>query len=150
MENKYKNDDLDSLAVGAGVGLIGRFAGRLIGVVAGIVAARVLGPALFGVYAIGLTIFGLVELVTPLGFDVGVIKYGVGFLDKKNRELKGLIIYSLFVSMFFSVGLGVCLYLLAPWLANSVFMKPALEDVIRLYSLAFPLAGLVGVLAATS
>ncbi|HTX90795.1 MAG TPA: flippase [Anaerolineales bacterium] len=149
MENK-RTSDLDSFAIGAGVGLVGRFAGRFIGVAAGIITARVLGPAVFGVYAIGLTMFGLAELVTPLGFDVGVIKYGAGFLGRDNRKLKGVILYSLLGSMLFSVLAGLCVYLLSSWLASSVFLKPTLRDVIRLYSFAFPLAGLVGVLAAAS
>lgn len=142
--------DLDRFAIGAGVGLIGRFAGRFISVAAGILVARVLGPAVFGLYAVGWTMFRLIELVTPLGFDVGVIKYGVGFLDKDKRALKGVIVYSIFGSLLFSIGLGLCVYLLSPWLADSLFMKPALRDVLRLYSFAIPLSGLVGVIAAAS
>jgi O-antigen/teichoic acid export membrane protein len=145
-----RTPDLERFAAGAGIGLIGRFAGRFISVAAGIVIARVLGPAAFGVYAVGWTLFRLVELVTPLGFDIGVIKYGVGFLDNDNRAVKGVIVYSLWGSVLFSLCLGVCAYLLSPWLADSIFMKPALKDVIRLYSCALPLSGLVGVLSATS
>ncbi|MBN2389058.1 MAG: flippase [Anaerolineales bacterium] len=142
--------DLDDFAVGAGIGLIGRFGGRFISVLAGIIAARVLGPAIFGVYALGWTMFRLLELITPLGFDAGVIKYGSGVLGRDQQALKGFIVYSLGLSLLFSVGLGICIYLLAPWLASHLFLKPDIEIVLRLFALAVPFSGLVGVMAAAS
>lgn len=140
--------DLDHFAIGAGIGLAGRVAGRIVGVLAGIVAARLLGPAAFGVYAIGLTIFRLIELISPLGFDVGVIRYGMGMIGRDEGALKGIIFYSIVFSLLFSTGLGVGLFIASPWLARAVFFKPEIESVLRLFALVIPLSALVGVLAA--
>lgn len=142
--------ELDHLAVGAGVGLGGRVAGRIISVLVGIVAARILGPAAFGVYAVGLTIFRLIELISPLGFDVGVIRYGMGLLGRDAGALKGIISRSLIYSLLFSTGLGACLFVVSPWLARTVFFKPEMQIVLRLFALVIPLSAMVGILAAVS
>jgi O-antigen/teichoic acid export membrane protein len=142
--------ELDRLAVGAGVGLAGRIGGRFISVLSGIIAARVLGPTAFGMYAVGLTLFRLIELIAPLGFDVGVIRYGMGMLGRDQAALKGIVSRSLIYASVFSVGVGVCLFAFSPWLARAVFLKPDIQPVLRLFAVAVPLSAWVGVLAAVS
>jgi O-antigen/teichoic acid export membrane protein len=48
---------VQQLAEGTGIGLVGRFAGRFLSLMGDIIVARILGPAVFGLYSIGLTIF---------------------------------------------------------------------------------------------
>jgi O-antigen/teichoic acid export membrane protein len=62
---KSDSTQLANLASNAGVGLVGRFGGRFLIVVNGILAARFLGPEVFGLYSIGLAIFRILETEMP-------------------------------------------------------------------------------------
>lgn len=148
MEERVKN--YESLAKGAGLGLIGRFAGRFISVLGSIVAARFLGPTTFGLYAIGLAILRLAEAIVPFGFDFGVVKFGVDTYNQKPREFRGIIIFSLLLTFSFGVGLGTLLFFLAPWLSSSVFMKEELLFVFRFIAFLLPLIGLLTVTTAAT
>src|SRR5688572_7145587 len=113
---KISQQKLENLALSAGIGLAGRFAGRFLNVIENLIAARVLGPAVFGLYAIGSTVFRLIELISPLGFDVGIIRSGAEDLEKGDRQaVKGTIIWSLIISFGFSVLLGILLFWSSPW-----------------------------------
>lgn len=148
---KISQDQLDNLAVNAGVGIAGRFLGRFLSVFESLVAARVLGPTTFGLYALGLTIFRLIELISPLGLDIGIVKYGTSHLIKGNREaLKGAIIWSSIVSFFFSASLGLIMFWSAPWIAANVFKQEELAIVFQVFAPAIPLSGLLAILSATS
>lgn len=142
---------LSSLAQGAGIGLVGRFGGRLLNVVQTLIAARVLGPDLFGVYMLGWTTFRLVELIAPLGFDYGIIKF-VHFpmLPNEDDVFARFLIWSLALILLLSsifIGLG---YVFSPWLADMIFKKPELTIVFRLYTFAIPLTGILGLFSAAS
>lgn len=68
-------DDAARLAKGAGVLLGGRLLGRGISFAVQIVLGRLLGPALFGLYAIGWNVFLLLGLTASLGLEHGVVRY---------------------------------------------------------------------------
>ncbi len=144
-----QQNNVRNLAGGASVAMVGRFAGRFTAIIADIIAARVLGPALFGIYSIGWTIFRLVELIAPLGLDLGVIRYGSLYLDSDRSALKNVIVNSLKGTLLVGIPLTILFFLGAPWLA-AIFNKPDLVFVIRLLSLGFPLTGLLSVLAAAT
>jgi O-antigen/teichoic acid export membrane protein len=134
---------LPNLASSAGVGLVGRFGGRLLVVLYGIMAARFLGPEVFGLFAIGLAVFRVMEVLIPLGFDTAIIKYSVGVYRDDVSYFKGVLGFSAGIMLLFSSLLGVLLYLLAPWLSTNIFEKESLEQVFRFVAFSFPLAGLL-------
>ena len=139
--------NIHKLAEGAGFGLVGKFLGRFLGMVGDIVAARMLGPAIFGLYSIGWTLFRLMEIIAPLGLDRGVLHFIPRFDDKDQAGLKGTIFSSLGLSLFFGVTLGLIVYVVAPWLANSIFMKPELLFILRFFAFGFPVGALLPVIA---
>jgi O-antigen/teichoic acid export membrane protein len=136
------------LAAGAGIALAGRISGRIFGVVGDIVAARILGPAVFGLYSIGWTIFRLLELVAPLGFDLGVLRFGARHLEGDDRALKGILSQSLLAPLGSGLFFGISLFLLAPWMAEQLFNKPELVHIFRTLALGVPFAALLPVIAA--
>jgi O-antigen/teichoic acid export membrane protein len=148
---KISPDQLDHFATNTGIGLAGRFAGRFLSVLESLIAARVLGPAGFGLYALGLTIFRLIELIAPLGFDTGLIKYGASHLTQENdRAVKGMIVWSLMVSLFFSSLLAGVIFWLSPWIALTIFGQQELTVVFRLFALILPLSAVLAILSAAS
>jgi len=68
--------DARTLARGAGVALPGRVIGRAMAVLTQILLARLLGPAIFGLYSVGYALLRLGELILPLGMDQGVVRFG--------------------------------------------------------------------------
>src|SRR5512138_585367 len=103
MENAPQNN-LQELAGGAGTAIVGRLGGRLLAVVGDILAARVLGPAIFGLYSIGWTVFRLVELVAPVGLDIGVIRYASRHLAAEQAgEFTEVVRRGLRVTLAFSL-----------------------------------------------
>ena len=140
---------INQLAAGTGMGVAGRFGGRLLGMLADIIAARILGPAVYGLYAIGWTIFRLAELAAPLGLDVGAIRYGAEYLDRDEAKFKGVILRSGGYAGLAGLLLGGLFFLLAPWLAGW-YHKPGLLPVFRLFAFAFPLGALLAVAAAAT
>ena len=145
-----RDRDIARLATGAGVSLIGKLVGRGIHVLGQVILARLLGPAAFGIYAIGWTLVHILGLIAPLGLDVGVVRYAPRYWRTSPPHLRGVILQSLGWSTFSSFLTGAALFLAAPWLADGVFQEPELTAVIRLFSLALPtMTGLRVAAAAT-
>ena len=142
--------DVTRLAAGAGISLAGKLVGRGLHVVGQIVLARLLGPAGFGLYAIGWTLLRIGGVIAPMGLDRGVIRYAPRYWRTDAAGLKGVLFQSLGLALLSGLLMGAGFYLAAPWLATQVFGKPDLAPVLRLFALAFPLlAGLQVAAAAT-
>lgn len=133
--------DVRHMAAGASISLGGKLIGRGVRLVGDVVLAHILGPATFGLYAIGWTITRIATLLTPLGLDTGVIRFASPNRnrDRDRARLKGVITHALQFSTLSGLLLGITFYLLAPWLALSVFHQPDLIFVFRCFAVAFPL-----------
>jgi O-antigen/teichoic acid export membrane protein len=142
--------DVAKLAAGAGVALGGKLAGRGVRLMVDIALARFLGPLNFGFYAIGWTITRIVTLISPLGLNIGVIRYGSRYWHKDPARLKGVVVQSLVSSVVSGVVFGLALFLLAPWIGQGIFHKTEVVSVIRWFAFVFPLiTGLTTAAAAT-
>jgi len=142
--------DVSTLATGAGIALIGRIIGRTINIVNQAILARLLGPAGYGLVAIGWIILRIGSLLTVLGLDNGVVRFGSQFHRDRKADFRKLILHSLGAALIAGSLAGGLLYLSAPWLATSVFDDQDLMQVFRALSIAFPLvSGLTVAAAAT-
>jgi O-antigen/teichoic acid export membrane protein len=148
MNSSDKN--IHTLAQGAGFGLVGKFLGRFLSVLGDIIAARILGPAVFGLYSIGWTLFRLIEIIGPIGLDRGVLRFIPRFVNKDQGSLKGTIFQALGLSFGCGLILGIILYVGAPWLAHSVFKKPELIFILRFFAFGFPVGALLPVIASVT
>lgn len=141
---------LQELAVGAGQGLIGAIGGRVVSLIGNILAARFLGPAVFGLYAIGWTLLRFFSLIAPLGLDKGVIRYSSKYIGKDDSTFKGLLLQAFGISLLSGLVLGIVLNIIAPWLAQNVYHNQDLVKVFRYFSFAFPPMILITVIAAAT
>lgn len=103
-----------------------------LGAVFYILAARFLGPALFGLMSVAIAVLTLVADVGDLGTDTGLVRFVGRHLAKEKekafRFLKlGLKIKIAVWILVFGIG-----YFLAPYLAVFVFSKPELTLALRL------------------
>lgn len=104
-----------------------------------ILLARLLGPSSFGLYSIGWTILRIVGIVGPLGLEQGVLRFSPTY-DREHPESFRSIFYQTFSTAFISgFMIGIVIFFAAPWLAVTLFNKPELGIVIRVFTFAFPL-----------
>ena len=132
--------DVAILATGAGIALGGRVGGRGLYAITEIALARMLGPALFGLFTIGTTILRIVGTIGMLGLNNGVIHFGTKYWRTSPSNFKSVLYYSISISLASGVFLGISLFLLTPWLAVQVFKKPDLVPVFNWIAFLFPLA----------
>ena len=148
--NAISETQISKLISGAGRGLVGSVGGRALGLFGSIFAARILGPAGFGLYAIGWTLLRFFSLIAPLGLDKGVIRFSSKYLGKDDAAHKGILLQALGISLISGIGMGVLLFYIAPWLAREVYHNPNLVIVFRYFSFAFPPMVLLTVVAAAT
>jgi O-antigen/teichoic acid export membrane protein len=143
-------DRIQKLVTGAGQGLAGAVGGRFLSFLSSILAARILGPAAFGLYSIGWTLLRFFALIAPLGMEKGVLRFAPKYYGKDEAAHKGLILQAHAIAVVSGTLFGATLFILAPWLAGAVYAKPDLEPVFRLFALAFPAIVLLVVVAAAT
>ncbi len=141
---------IHGLATGARTGLFGAIGGRFLNVLGNIIVARVLGPSVFGLYAIGWTLVRFFSLVVHFGMDRGVLHFAPKFWQKNPSGFKALISRVLGISLGSGILFGLIFFLISPWLAVNIYKRPELVTVFRLFALAFPpLSFLIVAAAAT-
>jgi O-antigen/teichoic acid export membrane protein len=138
------------LAKGSSVVLAGAFVGQALQFGCQVALARLLGPAEFGLYGIGWTLFRLVGPFASLGLNSGVI-YGASVAAPSDTgRRRDVLIQSLVLGVLAGGVIGVAGYIGAPWLCVSVFGKAKLTAVIRVFALALPLMTGLAVAAAST
>lgn len=151
MEIDPSGQDVKHIAGGASLSLVGKVAGRGLSFITDVILARTLGASQFGLFSIGWTVFRILQMVIPLGFPQGVIRFVPEYKKQDKPELiKGLLSSSLWISAFTGIILGIILYLIAPWLSLSVFQKPELTIVFRLFSLFLPFCAILPISSAAT
>ena len=122
--------DARTLARGAGVALPGRVIGRAMAVLTQILLARLLGPAIFGLYSVGYALLRLGELILPLGMDQGVVRFGAYGQGADPEPPPGVLGRGIGVAVLVGVLAGGGLVLLAPYLAQAAFHDPSMRSVL--------------------
>jgi O-antigen/teichoic acid export membrane protein len=144
------NKELNNLAKGVSQGLVGSVGGRFLSVLGSIIAARVLGPAVYGLYAVGWTIVRFFSQIITLGMDRAFLRFAPKYWGKDNQRVKGLLYQVLFVSLLTGLAFGLIFFFVAPILSNTVYKKPELELVFRINAFIFPALSLLTVIAAAT
>jgi O-antigen/teichoic acid export membrane protein len=140
-------NDAAQLAKGASFTFVTKVVGKGVHVISQIVLARVLGPSLFGIYAIGWTIMRMAGLVAPLGLDKAIVRYASKYWGTDPSRLRGVVQQSIIIAFSSGLSMGLVFFLASHFLANSVFEKPELEVVIRIVSVSFSIIAVVKVLS---
>ena len=126
------------LAKGALIFLAGRALGRLLALVFQAVLARLLLPYAFGLFALGWTVFRLVEAIGPLGLQSGVLRFASATAAADPTSARPTVRTATRFALMSGGLLGVAGVLLAPFLAVHVFHKPAAAGIFRWFALGFP------------
>lgn len=129
-----ENDSLISIVQGASLFLIGKAVFDLFGFLLQLVLTRWLGKELYGLYAYGHAINGILLTFTTLGSDKALLKYLPEYEDDtlKQRFVLGLATITSFLGGIVASGLVL---LLAPSISAFTLDDPLFTDVLRLFAL---------------
>jgi O-antigen/teichoic acid export membrane protein len=132
------------IARGAGMSSFGQGIGRLLGYAMQVMLARMYGPAQLGFYALGMTLVQIVNILSQLGMDNGVVRYVAHYAGEGDTaRVRGTIIQALAVTFAFSVALSVMMFAGAGFIAENLFGKPFLGTMFRAFSLSVPFFALM-------
>ncbi|MFQ6115685.1 MAG: oligosaccharide flippase family protein, partial [bacterium] len=143
------SDDIDStynkelviISKNAGIGGSSILIGNVISYLATILATRVVGAELFGVFYLANTILLITVLISTLGLNQGVLRYVSFYQGKKDlARIKGTILFGLKSTLIFSVLIALLVFVISPILANHFFHKPDLKVALQILILALPFA----------
>lgn len=133
--------DLETIAQGGVALLLASVFGNGLSYVFGIVLARLLGPAEFGVYALALSIFNAMVLVALLGMDTGVIKFIAAHLaEGRTHHARATSVQVGLIAMVSGLVVGIGLAVLAGPLSGAVYKMPRLDMVLWFFGAMLPLA----------
>jgi O-antigen/teichoic acid export membrane protein len=121
--------------------LMGSLFGNGLSYLYSIFLARNLSPREFGVYALGLTVFSVVVLIAPLGFETGALRFISHALGRDDRRgAQRVIVQVTILVILSSLGAAVLLAVSAPWLSRRVYANAELARALWWFAAAVPLA----------
>jgi len=127
------------IARGGGIAFLGQIVGKALALLLQFLLTRVLGPAGYGLYALGFSVLGVARMVASLGLQNAVVRFGSMYLDEAGRSrLKGILLLAIGTSLATGVLAAVVLWFLADLIAVGAFDEPNLAAPLRLFSLALP------------
>ena len=138
MLNKLvKNSDQSEILKKGGSFLVFRGGGLLLSFLFTWYITNYYGADTWGLVALGFTIFLFAGIISRMGFDINLVTFYAR--EENQMDNRGLFLRLLGFSFGISVLVAGGLYLLKPWLVNSIFKKPDLAAVYDYAILAIPL-----------
>jgi O-antigen/teichoic acid export membrane protein len=117
----------------------GQGVGRFLGFATHVALAKMYGPAQLGFYALGATLVHVANILSQFGMDNGVVRYVAHYGAKGDTErVRGTILQALGFTFGLSLVFSASMFFGAGFLAETVFDKPFLETMFRVFSLALP------------
>lgn len=123
--------DIAILAKGTVFSLVGKVGGRALQLFAQIILARILGPALYGLYVMGYTTYQLTSQVGLMGINDGVLLFAGQTSKIDDGPSMQVIRHALLLALINGIIFCALLFLLAPWIALRVYHFPELINILR-------------------
>jgi O-antigen/teichoic acid export membrane protein len=138
LQSKALQDDVEKVAIGAGVSFLGGLAGKGLFLISQVLIARLLGVEGFGVYALGFAVIKVGDIIARIGLNVGGMRFVSINLDDSPAKLKGVLLSASLLSLVNAIFLSFLLHLCSGWLANAVFHKPEMQRALEMFSYSLP------------
>src|SRR5215212_1194039 len=140
LEDEQYNAYVGRIARGAGISLAGQGIGRVLNYATQIALAWMYGPAQLGLYILGLTLVQMTNVAAQFGMDNGAVRYVAHYRAEEDvPRVRGTILLALWAPLALSLVLAALMFFGADFLAGSLYNKPSLELVIRVFSISLPL-----------
>lgn len=129
---------------GAVISIIVKGSGAVFGFAFNILLARTLGAHGAGIYFLALTVTTISSVVARVGLDNTVLKFVAAHASVNEwSAVKGVVNKSLSLVLTTSILTMLCVLMIAPWLAITIFSKPELIVPIRWMALSIPFLSLL-------
>ena len=127
------------IARGAGISFFGQSVGRVSNYATQVALAWMYGPANLGLYALGITLVEIANLLAQFGMDNGVVRY-VAYYRSQNDDprVRGTIFLAVGTPLAMSLVLTGLIFFSAGFIADEVFDKPALAVMFKIFSISLP------------
>ena len=112
--------------------------------------ARLLGVEAFGLFAIAWNFLRIISILLPLGMQNGVIHFGSRYWLEKGGRFNHLVKHSSILVLLVSLLTSGLIFLLAPWLGETVFQKPDLVPIFRWFVWMLPFMAVLRVVSAAT
>ncbi len=136
-----EREALESISHGAVASFGGLSAERVLYFLTNVLLTRSLGVAVYGVYALGLQISGIILRFAPLGSTATLLKYVSATEDSRERGRIAGIAYA--TTIVVSCLLAAGLYVFAPAVNAATLDTPEFTDVLRIFAVSVPFIALV-------
>jgi O-antigen/teichoic acid export membrane protein len=131
--------EISGAASNAAIIGLGNIVGYILKYANNLVIQRGLGPGVFGLYSIGMSVATLIASIFDLGLDNAMIRYLPIYRQKKQSALiRGLSFFCSLASLLGGLFGGLLLLFFAPWLAQLVH-KPVMTSVFQLMAPLVPI-----------
>lgn len=140
-------NDIKKVAKGAGISFIGSAFGRGLFFAAQLIIARFFSVEIFGLYTLGLVVVRITELIARLGLHSGGMRFVSIYRKDDHGRLKGVLINAFLLSFGSGIVMGGIVYLCASVIADTIFHKPALVEVIKAFAMCVPFMASMTVVA---
>jgi len=139
--------DISSIARGAGIVFSGTVAGVGFKYLFELAVARSLGPGLFGIFFFGFSLFKIMERITTLGLNNGVLRFVSLYRGERDESrVKGTIVLGLGVTCAAGSILTVVFLFGSGQIFNHFFPESDLSVVLVIFALGIVFTGLTEIL----
>jgi len=140
--------ELKIVMKGGGIAFVGRISVMLLNVLFHWILARTYGSVVIGNIAIGLTVVNLASVFVLFGLHRGVLRYVAHYAGvNDNARLAGALITALRVYTITATIVTIAVLLNRSFLANNVFDKPELTQIITILAFSIPFIALSTILS---
>jgi O-antigen/teichoic acid export membrane protein len=141
------NRSLTSVAKGAGIIFTGMMAGNILGMVNQIILGRFLGPDMYGLFNLALSVVMIASTLALFGFFGSLSRFIPFHLKQKEIEkVRGVIDFSMIFVLSNGIIFATALFLLAGQISVGIFKEPELEGPLKLFAIGIPILSIQQVL----
>ena len=141
IEGKNDNEALhNEIAKGSMLVFVGQVVGSFTRFFTNLVLTRILSVANYGLFSLGLTVFHLANELSLSGFQYGAQNFVPKYRVSGEKSLiKGFILFAFVCTTILSLILGAGLFVFSGLIAEQIFHKEGLENVLKVLAVAIPL-----------
>jgi O-antigen/teichoic acid export membrane protein len=144
VRQRQRTKDSKELFKQSGISGLGRFGNIFLRYIQTILITRMLGASGFGLYVLARNSSQMLAIIGAYGLGPTLTRL-IPVSKDNPAKLHGILKYSILISLFISVCLGLILIPLSGWLAETVFNQPELKEVLMWFCLSIPIQSLIQV-----
>ncbi len=132
-------DSIKDITKGASIIVVGMIIASLIGLVTQILMGRLLGPADYGLFNLGISVIFIICVLPNFGLGSGLTQFiPHNFKQKQYLKIKEAVNFSLKFTLIVGVLAGILLFIFSDQISLNVFHNSELGYVLKILAIALP------------